>query len=450
MLRNRFLILMGLCFLAASAAWADDVGYVDCTKNSDGTQIFPKPRRSQDVLAPLPCGERFTILVYGFFFSKIQTKDGQVGFIYSSMIAIDRAATSVPQPAQQTPSVQVAAEKTKIPRATPFDAQPKPAAAAPQQPAPAQAVSAQTASADAPVATPPASNAPVSVSNVPATNSTKTEANPTAAAPVQPAPDQPAPVQPAPVQPATTSPAGLTTPSTTPQPSASDVPDAAATTAQPNPPATAQPDAPSASQPDSATAQPAPAPAQPAAPAIRPADTRTSWEKPRPSIRTAPLLELYGGYAFARLDGGGSYTNMNGALGSFGWNPKPWLQVVADTSYSFTSSGGTKNVLFGNHFGPRFFYRRRNRFGITPFVEGLVGGSSAKTTVSGVGGYTSSTGSTLSYKAGGGLDIHPSRRWEIRLIDVDYYRTSFGTNLRQNNYWISTGVILRLFTGPNE
>jgi hypothetical protein len=440
MLRNRFLILMGLCFLAASAAWADDVGYVDCTKNSDGTQIFPKPRRSQDVLAPLPCGERFTILVYGFFFSKIQTKDGQVGFIYSSVIAIDRAATSVPQPAQQTPSVQVAAEKTKIPRATPFDAQPKPAAAAPQQPAaaqpaPAQTVAAQAAPATAPVVIVPASSASASVSNVPATNPT------TAAAPVQPAP----------VQPATTSPAGLTTPSTTPQPSVSDVSDAAATTSQPNPPAAAQPDAPAASQPDSTAAQPAAAPAQPApAPAIRPADTRTSWEKPRPSIRTAPLLELYGGYAFARLDGGGSYTNMNGALGSFGWNPKPWLQVVADTSYSFTSSGGTKNVLFGNHFGPRFFYRRRNRFGITPFVEGLVGGSSAKTTVSGVGGYTSSTGSTLSYKAGGGLDIHPSRRWEIRLIDVDYYRTSFGTNLHQNNYWISTGVILRLFTGPNE
>ncbi len=97
MFRNRFLILLGLCFLAASAAWADDVGYVDCSKNADGTQVFAKPRKSPDVVASVPCGERFTVLVYGFFFSRIQTKDGQVGYVYSSVIAIDRAAAAAPQ-----------------------------------------------------------------------------------------------------------------------------------------------------------------------------------------------------------------------------------------------------------------------------------------------------------------------------------------------------------------
>jgi hypothetical protein len=29
----------------------------------------------------------------------------------------------------------------------------------------------------------------------------------------------------------------------------------------------------------------------------------------------------------------------------------------------------------------------------------------------------------------------------------DYYRTSFGTNVHQNNYWASTGIVLRLFGG---
>src|SRR6476646_1959414 len=111
MLRNRFLILLGLCFLAASAAWADDVGYVDCSKNADGTQVFAKPRKSPDVVAAVPCGERFTVLVYGFVVPRIQTADGQVGYGWSSLIAIDRAATAAPQ----TPSLQTAAEKTKIP-----------------------------------------------------------------------------------------------------------------------------------------------------------------------------------------------------------------------------------------------------------------------------------------------------------------------------------------------
>ncbi len=97
MLRNRLLIVMGVCFLAASGAWADEVGYVDCSKNADPTQVFGKPRKTPEVVATLPCGERFTILVYGFYFSRIQTKDGQIGFIYSSLIMQDRGVTSLQQ-----------------------------------------------------------------------------------------------------------------------------------------------------------------------------------------------------------------------------------------------------------------------------------------------------------------------------------------------------------------
>jgi hypothetical protein len=85
-------------------------------------------------------------------------------------------------------------------------------------------------------------------------------------------------------------------------------------------------------------------------------------------------VELFGGYAFARLAGGGTASNLNGALGSFGLNIKPWLQIVADTSYSVVMVSGTKNVLYGNHYGPRFFRRGRNRWGATPFLEALVGG----------------------------------------------------------------------------
>jgi hypothetical protein len=82
-------------------------------------------------------------------------------------------------------------------------------------------------------------------------------------------------------------------------------------------------------------------------------------------------------------------------------------------------------------------------------VEALVGGSRSDTTVSGIGGYKYSD-STISYKVGGGLDINPSRHFQIRLFDVDYYRTSFGLNANQNNYWASTGIVLRLFGGRSE
>jgi len=343
-------------------------------------------------------------LVYGFVFSRIETRDGKVGYIYSNLIAVDRAATA----AQQAGSLRFAADKSSTPAPVV-----KPDAPAQPQAAPAQ-------SAPAPVATSPTAKA-----NVPETAAAVMQPNPPAPAQPQPTPAEPVPARASePASPVATSPAAT-----------SNVPETAPAVVQPNPATPAQPES---------------SPAQPAAPAVRPAIERTSWEKPLPTVRRTPLIELFGGYAFARMDGGGGpATNLNGALGSFGWNVKPWLQIVADSSYSFVTINGTKNVLYGNHYGPRYFHRGRNRWGITPFVEALFGASRADTTPSGAGGYSTSENS-FSIKAGGGLDIHPSRRWEIRLLDVDYYRTSFGTNLHQNNYWASAGIVLRLFGGRND
>jgi hypothetical protein len=181
---------------------------------------------------------------------------------------------------------------------------------------------------------------------------------------------------------------------------------------------------------------------------VRSTRTRSSWERPLPGIHQSFLVELYSGYAFDRVSSGGTSSNLSGGMGSVGYNLKPWLQIVADTSYDLVSSGGVKNVLYGNHFGGRYFYHR-NRWGMTPFAEGLVGGSRFDITVSGNGGYKTSA-NCISYKAGGGIDVRVKKHWEIRLIDVDYYRTSFG-GTTQNNYWASAGVVLRLFgSGASE
>ncbi len=415
MVRNRLLILLGGCFLAASAAWANDVGYVDCSNHSDDTQVFGKARRSTDVVASLPCGERFTILVYGFVFSRIQTTDGKVGYVYSNLIAVDRSANPVLQPASSRTPVY----RPSTPETTAAVAQPNPPAPAQPQPAPAQPASVQRAPAQPVVGT----------FSAPETTATVARPDPFAAAQPQPTPAQPMSAQPAPIQ---------------PDVRISSAPETAATVAQPDPFAAAQPQ-PTSSQP--APAQPTPAEA--AAPAIRPTDSRTGWERPRPTLRTAPLMEVYGGYTFARLVSGGTGTNLNGAMGSFGYNIKPWLQLAADSSYNVVTTNGVKNVLYGNHFGPRFFRRGRNRWSATPFGEALFGGSRADTTVSGVGGYKTSQ-NCFSIKVGGGVDVHPSRRFDIRLFDVDYYRTSFGTNLHQNNYWVSAGVVVRILGGGSE
>jgi hypothetical protein len=449
MFRMRYLVFLGVCFLAASGAWADEVGYVDCSNHSDATQVFGKPRKTPDVVASLACGERFTILVYGFYFSRIQTKDGQIGYIYSSLIAVDRGATAI----QQNPSLQSASEKTKIPSTRALDAKPSGAAPAQTQVATVQPAAAPV-QAPAAVFPAPASAAPASVSDVTSSNAASSNAGSSnvqapVASPAEPA--QPvsapaaAPAQPAAVQTETAPAQPVAAPATeiAAAAPATNAPEVAAPAVQPEPAApVAQPE-PAAPAPP----QPAPAPAK-AAPVIRPVDTRETWEKPNPSVRRPPMLELYGGFAFARMQGASGYssTNFNGALGSFGVNVRPWLQLVGDSSYNFVTVSGVKNVLYANHYGPRFYYRGLRRLNITPFAEAFVGGSRADVTAS---GYTTSQ-NCISFKVGGGIDYRASRRWEVRAIDFDYYRTSFGTNTQQTNYSISAGVVLRLFGGSNE
>ena len=485
MLRNRLLVVAGGLLLAASAAKADGVGYIDCREHPEQTQVFAKARQTHEVVANLPCGERFTILLNGFIFSRIQTADGQVGYVFSNVISVDHSGAIVqrtaPAPAPVTAPNAVTSTAPVVPASSTTPAQSPSVSAAPaptpvtvpvakvpdtsvavapvaQNNLPAVPQTQKTATQAAPTPAPEpvtkvaATSAPAVQTNAPApTPSSSTEVQPTAvpkAEPVANAAEKSLPATSETKAQATTGvfPPPVTAPTEpTPAPEpASNAPvtsssePAAATSAQPTP---------------SAAAEPQPEPVPPARPAIRAVKEQERWERPNRGTHRAAVLEFFGGYEFARLnDGAGTFTNLNGALGSFGWNVRPWLELVADTSYNFVTVGTTKNVLYGNHWGPRFFYHSRFPWGATPFVEALVGGSRADTTISGTGGYkTSDIG--ISYKAGGGLDIRPSRYsryFKIRLFDFDYYRTSFGTNLHQNNYSVSTGIVLRLFGGGSE
>lgn len=464
MLRNRVLLTLLGGFFAGTVALANDVGYVDCTGHPEDTPVAAKAAKTDEVVATLACGERFLILQSGFFYTRIQTKDGKVGYVYSNQVSRDTAADAAvtaqplapaktaarssnpfatiaaalkpkPAPAQTMrlpgpPSATPTATAPKSANATAASAQPVATTAATQSPS-GNAVATNQPSAAAVTPPPgihgavisaPATSAnaaaPATSASFPAKSSVIVQSEVTATATVQPKGAELA---------ATSTPAPAPTPS---------FPEKTAVVVQPEPSGAAQPDV----TPEAA-AQPAPEP--PPAP-FRGRERRMS------SPRAVSLVELFGGYSFARMDnGGGSFNNLNGGLGSVAWNATSWLQLVADTSYNLVTISGTKNVLYGNHYGPRLFKRGRNRWGLTPFVEGLVGGSRADATVSGAAGYTTSV-NCISYKAGGGLDMRTSRHLEVRLFEVDYYRTAFGTNLHQNNYWASAGIVLRLFGGGAE
>ncbi|HXN24994.1 MAG TPA: outer membrane beta-barrel protein [Candidatus Dormibacteraeota bacterium] len=162
-----------------------------------------------------------------------------------------------------------------------------------------------------------------------------------------------------------------------------------------------------------------------------------------PGSARGPVIELFGGYARTPIKSGET-TVGNGFVGSFAWNAKSWLQIAADASYNRGSSNLTKNVLYGNHYGPRVFYHHLSR-SFTPFAEALFGGSHVSTTFP-QGGLRDYSDNGFSTKVGGGVDFNLRPHLSIRLFEVDLYRTSF-FNGHQNTYWISSGLVLRLGGG---
>src|SRR6266436_10192431 len=163
---------------------------------------------------------------------------------------------------------------------------------------------------------------------------------------------------------------------------------------------------------------------------------------PASVTRRTPVGEMFGGFSYARLSDSGVSTNTKGIVGSFAWNARPWLQLVADSSYNTGSYSGVNVTLYGNHYGARVFYRERNKWRVSPFAEGLVGGSHVNNTISGTGGLQY-TDLAFSFKTGGGVDFNLTPHFAIRVFDADYYRTS-PFSRHQNNIWVSSGLVVRL------
>jgi hypothetical protein len=56
--------------------------------------------------------------------------------------------------------------------------------------------------------------------------------------------------------------------------------------------------------------------------------------------------------------------------------------------------------------------------------------------------FTFDDASSLAMAFGGGLDLNTSKRIDIRLIQVDYTPTFFGSG-RQNNFRLSVGIVFK-------
>ena len=153
-----------------------------------------------------------------------------------------------------------------------------------------------------------------------------------------------------------------------------------------------------------------------------------------------PVAELFGGFAEVHLTDGTLVGNAPGIVGSAAWNVRPWLQIVGDTSYNFSTYSGTHIALYGNHYGPRVFYKERNKWRASPFAEFLIGGTHISNSANGA---TLSADLSLSFKIGGGLDYNVSPHFAVRVFEADLYHTGL-FNAHQNNAWVTAGVVIRL------
>jgi len=204
---------------------------------------------------------------------------------------------------------------------------------------------------------------------------------------------------------------------------------------------------------------------------------------------STPKVQAFAGYSYLNMRNGGATngildlelhqsTDAFGVESGFnGWsaeaqyNADRWVGIVADIGGRFGStitgasgiSGMPTGKAYSLLFGPVLSYRTKSR--ATPFVHALFGldrTSMGASTITGPSAPVTAAAATYNDFAiafGGGVDCKLSRRFAIRVGQVDFYHTSlnlnkfygsvFGIGLfqglptHQDNVRLSAGVVVR-------
>jgi outer membrane immunogenic protein len=136
-------------------------------------------------------------------------------------------------------------------------------------------------------------------------------------------------------------------------------------------------------------------------------------------------------------------TNGGGISGS--WNVKGLWSIVADFSAETTGSApplGNSLTLFSYLAGARYKIHQPwfdGNHKPQPFAQILIGGAHAGGGEAGVAEGTN----RFATRIGGGIDVPVSEHFAIRVIQIDYYLTTFAnaTNDHQNNLLIGAGLV---------
>jgi opacity protein-like surface antigen len=178
----------------------------------------------------------------------------------------------------------------------------------------------------------------------------------------------------------------------------------------------------------------------------------------------APKVQVFGGYSFMRVGTGGLNpstldadlhqfpntfnigSNFNGWSGEAQYNVGRWLGIVADVGGEYGNpftartsgvSGLPKMTEYSFLAGPVVSYRTKSR--LTPYVHALFGWDRASLAASHITGTASPVNSSASSYTSfatvfvGGVDYKISRRFALRLAQVDYFRTTLDLNSLYGN-----------------
>ncbi len=152
-----------------------------------------------------------------------------------------------------------------------------------------------------------------------------------------------------------------------------------------------------------------------------------------------PKAEVFAGYQFTHLDGGGVIDNANAS----GWNGaltgyvNKWLGVTADLSGAYTTVSGVKLKTHTYTFGPTVALRNSEK--LTPFVHALFGGAHASGSAFGA----SASDSAFAMILGGGVDAKFSDRLAFRVAQFDLVSLRSNGDTSNKNFRLSTGVVFR-------
>jgi outer membrane immunogenic protein len=161
--------------------------------------------------------------------------------------------------------------------------------------------------------------------------------------------------------------------------------------------------------------------------------------------------ELAFGYSYLHSNappGGCGCFSLNGGNATFALPiGASRFSVVGDVtvthSGAVTSAGDSLTLstfMAGARYRPHFGHSR-----FQPFGQVLIGLAHASGSLAeGQNPASANAGAAFAGQAGGGVDLHASRRFSIRLVEADYLATEFdnGGNDHQNNVRITTGVVI--------